>query len=58
MCLASISPKNAESSTYEINDKDFQVTFNGEHWTVKWCWKGDLPPSLQNKVGWKKERGI
>ena len=50
MCLASVSPESAESSMCEINDRDFQAVFNGDHWTVKWCWKGDSPPSLRNKV--------
>ena len=50
MCLVSVGPESAESSTCEINDRDFQAVFNGDHWTVKWCWKGDSPPSLRNKV--------
>ena len=46
MCLASVGPESAEGSMCEINDRDFQAMFDGEQWTVKWCWKGDSPPSL------------
>lgn len=32
-----------------IEEKDFYVTFHGNHWTVEWVWKGKLP-ALKNNM--------
>lgn len=38
-----------KTSTLNIEDRDFQATFDGRRWTVKWKWKEE-PPVLRNKV--------
>lgn len=38
------------SIEFEICDKDFEARFNGQHWTLKYYWKGGRAPVLSNKV--------
>lgn len=33
-----------------IEDRDFEGEFDGKHWTVRWFWKNDQPPTLRNKI--------
>ena len=37
--------------TMEVSDRDFSATFAEGRWTVRWVWKEDEEPMLNNQCG-------
>lgn len=48
VACASIESSKRQSLTVE--DKDFEATFDGQVWTVRYYWKEGRAPSLKNRV--------
>lgn len=41
-----VKTQGLEAKPLQVVDVDFVAEFDGEHWVMRWCWKGDVPFEL------------